>query len=301
MEHRRFVDLQDYLTPEDVVVLNNTRVIPARLTGKKEATGGKVDLLLLRGHGRDEWEVLVEGKVRKGTRIVFDEDCSGVVLEDLGFIKRFRMDYRGEWPDVLDRIGRIPLPPYIQRDDTPEDRIRYQTVFASRDGAVAAPTAGLHFTEEILQNLTTRGVSLVYVTLHVGGGTFRPVREEVIERHVLDPEVFEVGPSAADAVCRARDIGGRVFAVGTTAVRALETAGADGRVTPMGGETALFAYPGYRFRVVDALVTNFHLPKTTLLMLVAAFAGKELVMEAYREAMAMKYRFYSYGDAMLVL
>ena len=302
VEHRRFCDLGEYLTDRDALVLNNTRVIPARLRGHKEPTGGAVEVLLLRRIDGDRWEALVKGKVRKGSWIRFDPGCRGEIVEEREGTRILRLESSEDWKTVLDRIGEIPLPPYIRRDSSAEDRETYQTVYASREGAVAAPTVGLHFTESMLRDLESRGVGLIYVTLHVGAGTFRPVREEeAIEKHTMDPEAFEIDEKAAEAVRRVRRDGGRIVAVGTTAVRVLESSWGEDGPRPARGETRLFIYPGYVFRGVDALLTNFHLPRTTLLMLAAAFGGKDPVMRAYREAVEAGYRFYSYGDAMLIL
>ena len=283
-------------------MLNDTRVVPARLLGRKDRTGGAVEVLLLKQCGPDRWETIVRGRVRTGSRIVFDPSCTGEVVEDLGPRKVIRMEYEGEWDRILSVIGRIPLPPYIRRERFEEDRERYQTVYGVHEGAVAAPTAGLHFTEETLRALRARGVDISFVTLHVGEGTFRPVREMgVVEDHPMEAERYNIGAGTVEAVQNAKGAGGRVVAVGTTTVRVLETATHDGRLTPEQGETRLFIYPGYRFRAVDALLTNFHLPRTTLFMLVTGFAAKDFILRAYREAMNLHYRFYSYGDAMLIL
>ena len=301
LEHRRFYEVVDYLRRGDVLVINETRVFPARLVGKRPS-GGKVELLLVRPLGRDTWEALAKPgrKVRPGERLLFGEGkLTGEVVErteDGKRVVRFSGDI-----ETLRNLGQVPLPPYIRRSPIPEDRERYQTVYARVEGSVAAPTAGLHFTEELLERLREKGVEVVPIVLHVGPGTFRPVRGEVSE-HRMEAEYYEVSPRAAEVVNLARGKGGRVVAVGTTSVRTLETvADEEGRVRPGSGWTELFIYPPYRFRVVDALITNFHLPRSTLLMLVAAFAGRERVLEAYREAVRLGYRFYSYGDAMLII
>ncbi|MBI5197354.1 MAG: tRNA preQ1(34) S-adenosylmethionine ribosyltransferase-isomerase QueA, partial [Nitrospirae bacterium] len=302
IEHRQFREIGDYLHPKDILVLNNTRVIPCRLIGKKIPTGGRVEVLLLRRYEADVWDVFVDGRVRMGTRIGFDDGCSCEVLGDLGFQKRVRMDYSGTWEETLSRLGRIPLPPYIAREANEEDKVRYQTVYGIREGAIAVPTAGLHFTDPLFRSLYDKGVAAAFVTLHVGPGTFLPVREEAVEKHTMEPEWYELNAGTSERIQEGRKNGGRVVAVGTTAVRVLETAaGPEGRLKPSCGETRLFIYPGYRFQWVDLLLTNFHLPRTTLLMLVTAFAGRELVLNAYREAVRLKYRFYSYGDAMLIV
>jgi len=301
LEHRRFYEVVDYLRRGDVLVINETRVFPARLVGKRPS-GGKVELLLVRPLGRDTWEALAKPgrKVRPGERLLFGEGkLTGEVVErteDGKRVVRFSGDI-----ETLRNLGQVPLPPYIRRSPIPEDRERYQTVYARVEGSVAAPTAGLHFTEELLERLREKGVEVVPIVLHVGPGTFRPVRGEVSE-HRMEAEYYEVSPRAAEVVNLAREKGGRVVAVGTTSVRTLETvADEEGRVRPGSGWTELFIYPPYRFRVVDALITNFHLPRSTLLMLVAAFAGRERVLEAYMEAVRLGYRFYSYGDAMLII
>jgi S-adenosylmethionine:tRNA ribosyltransferase-isomerase len=301
VQDRRFVDLTELLRPGDLLVLNDTRVIPARLLGHK-ATGGAVEVLVERV--LDERRALAHVRASKapraGSEILI---AGGPRLRVLGRREDlFELTYEG--PDTLDallrRWGRVPLPPYIRRSPAPEDARRYQTVFARRDGAVAAPTAGLHFDEALLAELDSRGVATGRVTLHVGAGTFLPVRVERLEDHRMHRERVEVPGEVAAAVRATRRRGGRVVAVGTTVVRALETASRDGPIGPYAGETDLFIYPGYRFRSVDALVTNFHLPESTLLMLVCAFAGTEETLLAYRHAVAARYRFFSYGDAMLV-
>lgn len=300
LEHRRFYELPGYLREGDVLVVNESKVFPARLLGRR-SSGGKVELLLLRRLEGDLWEALARPgrRVRPGERLYFGEGVTGEVVErteDGKRVVRFSGDLR-----ALRRLGQVPLPPYIRRPPVPEDEERYQTVYAKVEGSVAAPTAGLHFTEELLGKLREEGVRIVPVVLHVGPGTFRPVEGEVSE-HRMEPEYYEVTGEAADAINEARGRGGRVVAVGTTSVRVLETvADEEGRVHPGRGLTELFIYPPYRFKAVDVLITNFHLPRSTLLMLVAAFAGRERVLEAYGEAVRLGYRFYSYGDAMLIL
>jgi len=307
--HGVFRDLAGYLRPGDVLVVNDTRVYPARLRGRKSATGGAVEALLTKDLGGGRYRALVKGGPRPGTTIDFDgglraeveaagEDEGGGGARILSFESGAPIDER------LDEVGSMPLPPYIAASgrDEVRDRERYQTVYAKKRGAVAAPTAGLHFTPELLRRLEEGGVSTVPVTLHVGPGTFMPVRADMVEDHVMEEEEYEVTAEAAEAINEARRSGGRVVAVGTTSLRTLESAaGEDGEVRPGNGSTGLFIYPGYRFRAVDALITNFHLPRSTLLMLVSAFAGRERVLGAYREAVAGGYRFYSYGDAMLIL
>ncbi len=303
--NRGFRDILEFLRPGDVLVLNDTRVIPARLAGKK-ATGGKVELLLTEKlataqAGRESWRCMVRPSkgVAPGTRFFFDHGVEAVVLEsgEEGFrVCEFSP------PLDLDRLGRMPLPPYIKREAGDEDRQRYQTVFAASDGAVAAPTAGLHFTSELLDGIRAHGVEVVRVTLHTGPGTFMPVRVKDISRHTMLPEYYSISPEAFGAVARAKKEGRRVVAVGTTSTRALEAATREGLEKPiLKGVTGLFIYPGYEFRVVDALLTNFHLPGSTLIMLACAFAGKQNIMNAYAEAVRLGYRFFSYGDAMLII
>jgi len=302
--HRQVFDLPMLLRAGDVLVLNDTKVLPVRLTGHKRPGGGLLDLVLLTESGTNRWEALIKGRVRAGTVIELDGgEALATVIEqhdDGGVVLEF--DAREPLPDLLTRIGQMPLPPYIKRDPTEADRIWYQTIFARAAGAVAAPTAGLHFTEALVEALKRHGIELVHVTLHVGPGTFRPVRAERVEEHRMSAESFEVPAETVAAIAAAKTRGSRVVAVGTTVARTLETvAGADGRIVGGQGRTDLFIMPGYRFRVIDGLMTNFHLPKTTLLMLVSAFAGHERLRAAYEEAVRLRYRFYSYGDAMLIV
>ena len=301
--HGTFRDLPRYLSPGDLLVLNDSRVLPARLIGRRE-TGGRCELLLLHPRGDDCWQVLGKParKLPVGSRITFgDGEMTAVVLEkgEAGELT-VRFSYSGEWEERLSQLGKVPLPPYIRRQvDDPE---RYQTVYARHEGSVAAPTAGLHFTQELLQELQGRGVAIAYLTLHVGVGTFRPVQVENIEEHRMHAEYYHVPEETARAVSEARRRGGRVVAVGTTVTRTLESCAApDGTVRPGSGWSDLFIYPGYRFKVIDGLLTNFHLPGSTLLMLVSAFAGRERVLQAYQEAIERRYRFFSFGDAMLIL
>lgn len=299
LSDRHFADLLDYLRPGDLMVFNNTRVIPARLFGRKE-TGGQLEVLVERV--LDEYRVLAHIRSSKspkpGSRILLDGEgvAEMVARHDALFELRFAEPVL----PLLDLVGHMPLPPYIDRPDEEADRERYQTVYAKRQGAVAAPTAGLHFDQALLQAIADKGVATAEVTLHVGAGTFQPVRVERIEDHVMHQEWLEVGPEVVAAVeqCKAR--GGRVIAVGTTSVRSLESAARDGQIKPFTGDTDIFLYPGKTFHVVDALVTNFHLPESTLLMLVSAFAGYPETMAAYAAAVAGGYRFFSYGDAMFI-
>ncbi|MBQ5859653.1 MAG: tRNA preQ1(34) S-adenosylmethionine ribosyltransferase-isomerase QueA [Selenomonadales bacterium] len=301
LTHAHFYDLLDDVEAGDLLVFNNTRVIPARLIGAKP-TGGKVEVFLLTRLDGDRWEVLVKPgkKARIGQEILFGDELSCVVEDNTDFggrIVRFR--YQGIFEEVLDRLGETPLPPYIK--EKLADKERYQTVYAKENGSAAAPTAGLHFTKETLAKLEAKGVRLAFVTLHVGLGTFRPVNVENVLEHVMHKEYYSVSADAAEAIRQTKEAGGRVIAVGTTAVRTLESAAEeDGTITPKTGWTEIFIYPGYRFKVVDALVTNFHLPKSTLLMLVSALADREMMLEAYRVAVEEKYRFFSFGDAMFL-
>ena len=301
IEHRRFFETGDYLDRGDVLVLNNTKVTPCRIAGKKAGTGGHVELLLIRRQEGDIWEAMAGGRLRAGTKILFLPSCCGEVTGHQNGHVVVKFSYEGEWERVLSKIGQMPIPPYIRRDPVEEDREWYQTVYAVKEGAIAAPTAGLHFTEEVLDALRGKGVSVVYITLHVGAGTFKPVKVEWIEGHRMESEWFEVGGEAVEQIQKAKAGGGRVVCVGTTSVRALEQAAAGGEFTKVKGETGLFIYPGFHFQVTDAVITNFHLPKSTLLMLVMAFAGRENILKAYEEAVKLRYRFYSYGDAMLII
>jgi S-adenosylmethionine:tRNA ribosyltransferase-isomerase len=291
--HRQVRDLPTLLLPGDLLVLNDTRVIPARLYGRLGE--GKMEVLLVEKLDDREWEALVRPgrRARPGTEIVFEGLSAevGDKRED-----RYRLRFSEPVEPHLDRLGHIPLPPYIHRPDQPADRDRYQTVFARTPGAIAAPTAGLHFSERLLEEIAAAGIGIARVTLHVGIGTFKPVSAERVEDHRMDRERYEVGEETAEAIRRTRESGGRIVAVGTTVVRTLESSAGE----PGSGATELFITPGFRFRVVDVLMTNFHLPRSTLLMLVSAFAGRERVLAAYEEAIREGYRFYSYGDAMLV-
>ena len=315
--HRRIRDAPEYFGRGDVLVANDTRVFPARLLGHRVPSGGAVECLLLsraaEGSGDpscETWDALVHPgqKLKPGARVRFER--AGRALDGEVLERRFHGRRRirlsvpsGTVAEAVDVIGHIPLPPYIHRDDTAEDRARYQTVFARERGSVAAPTAGLHFDDALLADIAERGVERATVTLHVGYGTFKPVRVDEVEQHVVDAEPFEIGDAAADAVNAALDQGRRVIAVGTTTTRALEQAAilGGGRVRAGRGAAEIFIHPGFEFRVIGGLLTNFHLPKSSLLMLVSAFAGKDRVLEAYREAVRARYRFYSYGDAMLII
>lgn len=299
-EHKHFYDLTDYLKPGDLLVFNDTRVLPARLFGQK-TTGAHVEVFLLTRMNNTDWEVLVRPgkKLKPGAVIKFSDDLSCEIMEYTDFggrIARFKFD--GIFEEILDRLGETPLPPYITAPL--EDKERYQTVYNNKPGSAAAPTAGLHFTPELLQKIKDMGCEEVFVTLNVGLGTFRPVSEETIEDHQMHREFYSVSPEAAEAINKAKAEGRRIVAVGTTSVRTLESAGADGTVKAGGGWTQIFIYPGYRWRFVDALVTNFHLPQSTLLMLVSALSTREIMLDTYKEAVEEKYRFFSFGDAMFI-
>ncbi|MFO7263007.1 MAG: tRNA preQ1(34) S-adenosylmethionine ribosyltransferase-isomerase QueA [Bacillaceae bacterium G1] len=305
LEHRRFYDIGEFLRPGDCLVMNNSKVIPARLWGMKESTGAKVEVLLLHRRDGDLWETLVRPgkKVREGDVLVFGDGLlKGVVegrTEAGGRVVRF--EYDGTFEAVLDRLGEMPLPPYIRTPLT--DAGRYQTVYAKEPGSAAAPTAGLHFTEALLAQLEERGVQLAFVTLHVGLGTFRPVTAERVEDHQMHAEYYEVDEETAQRIRRTKEAGGRIIAVGTTSCRTLEAIAQkfNGQIEADRGWTDLFIYPGFRFQVIDGLVTNFHLPRSTLVMLVSAFAGLDLTRRAYEAAIRENYRFYSFGDAMLIV
>lgn len=303
VEHCSFTEIVAYLQTGDVLVLNDTRVIPARLFGHRQDTGGKIEVFLLKRLSSNEWEVLVKpGKrARLGSTIVFGEGELTALVKDRtdagGRLLEFK--YQGVFEEHLDKLGLMPLPPYIK--EKLEDRERYQTVYSRMEGSSAAPTAGLHFTPELLDAIQAKGIHLAYLLLHVGLGTFRPVTVENVEEHIMHSEYYEVTPEAAETINQARKQGGRIIAVGTTSVRTLETvADEKGIIRAGSGWTDIFIYPGYRFKCVDALLTNFHLPKSTLLMLVSAFAGVEQVREAYRQAVENRYRFFSFGDAMFI-
>ncbi len=300
LTHRHFYDLPDYLRPGDVLVFNDTRVIPARLHGFKD-TGAHVEVFLLTRRDATDWEVLVRPgkKLQVGAKIKFSDELSCEVIEHTDFGGRVvRFAYEGIFEEILDRLGETPLPPYITAPLA--DKERYQTVYNRERGSAAAPTAGLHFTRELLQKIKDKGCEEIFVTLHVGLGTFRPVSEANIEDHKMHREFYTVSQEAADAVNKAKAEGRRIIAVGTTAVRTLESAGADGAVKAGGSWTNIFIYPGYRFRFVDALVTNFHLPQSTLLMLVSALSSREIMLAAYHKAVEERYRFFSFGDAMFI-
>lgn len=302
-EHHIFKDIVDYLNPGDCLVLNNTKVIPARLFGVKEETGAVVEFLLLKRKENDVWETLVKPgkKARPGMRFSFGDGqlkCEIVGLAEEG--KRLvHFEYEGIWEEILDTLGEMPLPPYITHKL--EDKNRYQTVYAKFAGSAAAPTAGLHFTNELLEQIAANGVDVAYVTLHVGLGTFRPVKEDNILAHHMHSEYYEITKEAADKINACKDRGGRVICVGTTSCRTVESAADEnGRLKECCNNTEIFIYPGYQFKILDALITNFHLPESTLIMLVSALAGRENVLAAYEEAIRERYRFFSFGDAMYI-
>lgn len=302
--HRHFRDILEYLRPGDCLVLNNTRVIPARLYGVREGTGAMIEILLLKRRENDVWETLVKPgkKARPGTRILFGDGLlTGDVLEIADEGNRLiRFSYEGIFEEILDRLGQMPLPPYITHEL--KDKNRYQTVYAKYDGSAAAPTAGLHFTPELLDQVRSSGVRITEVTLHVGLGTFRPVKVEDVTKHHMHSEFYQIDEEAARIINETRASGGRVICVGTTSCRTVESAAAeDGTLRACSGWTEIFIYPGYRFRVLDGLITNFHLPESTLLMLVSALAGREHILNAYAEAVRERYRFFSFGDAMLII
>ena len=304
MQDKQFHSIIDMLEPGDALVMNDTRVLPARLYGQKEETGGHVELLLLKNTAGDEWEVLAKPakRLKVGTRVSFgDGRLSAVVTEELthgGRIVRF--EYQGIFLEVLESLGEMPLPPYIH--EKLDDRERYQTVYAKESGSAAAPTAGLHFTKELLAEIQAKGVHLVYLTLHVGLGTFRPVSVDNLDEHEMHSEFYQLSDEAAATLRSVKENGGRVIAVGTTSIRTLETIGSkfNGQIQADSGWTNIFIKPGYEWKVVDAFSTNFHLPKSTLVMLVSAFAGRELVLDAYQHAIQEHYRFFSFGDAMFI-
>ena len=302
IEHKVFKDIIDYLEPGDCLVRNNTKVLPARLYGKKE-TGAKVEFLLLNQIEGDIWESIVRpgNKLHVGTKVIFGDGLlEAEILEVMpGGTRKVEFHYKGIFNEILDQIGLMPLPPYIHEELKENDR--YQTVYAKYNGSAAAPTAGLHFTEELLKKIEEKGVKIANVTLHVGIGTFRPVKVEKIEEHEMHSEHFYIKQEDVDKINETKKQGKRVIAIGTTSCRVLETiSDENGMVKPMEGDTQIFIYPGYKFKCLDGLVTNFHLPESTLIMLVSALAGRDYIMKAYNEAVKEKYRFFSFGDAMLI-
>ena len=304
VEHRHFTDILDYLKEGDCLVVNDTRVIPARLYGHKEETGALIEILLLKRKENDIWECLVKPgkKARPGAKIVFgDGILKGEIIDVVEEGNRLiQFQYEGIFEEILDQLGEMPLPPYITHKL--EDKNRYQTVYAKNDGSAAAPTAGLHFTQELLQKVQEKGVKIAHVTLHVGLGTFRPVKVDDVENHHMHSEFYVVEEDQAKLINDTKKQGGRVISVGTTSCRTLESAtGEDGVLRAGSGWTEIFIYPGYQFKMIDGLITNFHLPESTLMMLVSALAGKDRIMAAYEEAVKERYRFFSFGDAMMIL
>lgn len=303
IEHKIFRDIIDYLNPGDCLVINDTKVIPARLMGIKEDTGATIEVLLLKRNADDVWECLVKPgkKARTGARIVFGE---GLLVGEIVDViedgnRMIKFHYEGIFEEILDKLGQMPLPPYITHKL--QDKNRYQTVYARNEGSAAAPTAGLHFTKKLLEKIKEKGVNVVSITLHVGLGTFRPVKVDKIEEHHMHTETFNISKEAADTINRTRAAGGRVIAVGTTSCRTLESAAADdGTIPARSGDTDIFIYPGYKFKAIDCLITNFHLPESTLIMLVSALAGRDNIMNAYETAVKERYRFFSFGDAMFI-
>lgn len=302
VEHKKFRDIIDYLNPGDTLVLNNTKVIPARIFGTREGCTGKIEVLLLKNTESDIWECLVgpAKKAKVGTILVFGDRLKGEVVDVIEEgIRKIKFIYSGIFNEILDEIGMMPLPPYITA--SLEDKNRYQTVYARIQGSAAAPTAGLHFTNELLNEIKEKGVNIAYVTLHVGLGTFRPVKVEDVETHIMHSEYYEIEQETCDIINKTKKNGNKVVTVGTTSCRVLESAAKeDGTLEHTHDNTRIFIYPGYKFKVVDNLITNFHLPESTLIMLVSALAGKEIVMNAYKEAVEKEYRFFSFGDAMYI-
>ncbi|MDQ0090007.1 S-adenosylmethionine:tRNA ribosyltransferase-isomerase [Paenibacillus anaericanus] len=304
IKHHVFTDILDYLCPGDTLVLNDTRVIPARLFGIKEDTGAKAEVLLLKDVGNDRWEALVKPgkKLKNGAVIIFGDELKATIEAESDMGGRIlKFSYEGIFNEILDRLGQMPLPPYIK--EKLDDRERYQTVYSKVEGSAAAPTAGLHFTEELLSQVAAKGVDIAFVTLHVGLGTFRPMSVDRVEDHVMHDEYYILSQETADKLNETRARGGRVIAVGTTSARTLETVAQQcgtGPIVPSSGWTGIFIYPGYSFGLVNVMLTNFHLPKSTLVMLVSALAGREHIMKAYHEAIEQQYRFFSFGDAMLI-
>ena len=304
IEHKVFKDIIDYLNPGDCLVINNTKVIPARLYGKKD-TGANVEFLLLKRYEGDTWEAMVRpgNKLRPGAKVVFgDGILKATVLEVLeGGNRKVEFEYNGIFNEILDEIGLMPLPPYIT-EATREDNEKYQTVYAKYDGSAAAPTAGLHFTKELLEKIKEKGIEIANVTLHVGIGTFRPVKVENVEEHEMHSEHYYIKKEDADKINKAKKDGKKVIAVGTTSCRVLESVADDnGMLRDVEGDTNIFIYPGYKFKCVDSLITNFHLPESTLIMLVSTLAGKDFIMNAYNEAVQQEYKFFSFGDAMIII
>ncbi len=304
IEHKVFKDVIDYLNPGDCLVINNTKVIPARLYGKKD-TGANVQFLLLKRIEGDTWEAMVKpgNKLKPGSKVVFGDGVLKATVQEIleGGNRKVEFEYNGIFNEILDQIGMMPLPPYIT-EASREDNEKYQTVYARYEGSAAAPTAGLHFTEELLEKIKEKGVEVANVTLHVGIGTFRPVKVETVEEHEMHSEHYYIKKEDSEKINRAKQNGNRVIAVGTTSCRVLESvADENGMVKEIEGDTSIFIYPGYKFKCIDSLITNFHLPESTLIMLVSSLAGKDFIMKAYNEAVEKEYKFFSFGDAMIIL
>lgn len=308
IEHRHFYDILDYFRPGDCLVLNNSKVLPARLFGTKAETGAKVEFLLIKRNEGDIWESMVRpGKrLKPGDVVEFSDDFKAEILDyGEGGTRIVKFHYGGIFMERLEELGKMPLPPYIERESKSEDNERYQTVYCREEGSVAAPTAGLHFTKELLNKAKEKGIRIAYITLHVGIGTFRPVKCENIEEHQMHFEEYEISKESAELINLTKSEGGRVISVGTTSTRTLESAAVlqdgDYRIPESNGSTGIFIYPGYEFKIIDSLITNFHLPKSTLIMLVSALYDREEILHAYQVAVEEKYRFFSYGDAMLII
>ncbi len=304
IEHKVFKDVIDYLNPGDCLVINNTKVIPARLYGKKD-TGANVQFLLLKRIEGDTWEAMVKpgNKLKPGSKVIFGDGLLKATVQEIleGGNRKVEFEYNGIFNEILDQIGMMPLPPYIT-EASREDNEKYQTVYARYEGSAAAPTAGLHFTEELLEKIKEKGVEVANVTLHVGIGTFRPVKVETVEEHEMHSEHYYIKKEDADKINKAKLNGNRVIAVGTTSCRVLESVSDEkGMVKEIEGDTSIFIYPGYKFNCIDSLITNFHLPESTLIMLVSSLAGKDFIMKAYNEAVKKEYKFFSFGDAMIIL
>ena len=302
IEHRKFSDILEYLSPSDILVVNNTKVIPARLIGHKKGTGGEVEILLLRQESEGRWNCLVRPgrRLMPGAKVEFKEGLmeAEIIEHREGGQRLVKFSYNGDFYQVLEKVGQVPLPPYLDRHPQEADKNRYQTIYAKEEGAVAAPTAGLHFTPELMEKVKDKGVEVLEILLHVGWGTFKGVEAEDIREHSMDAEYYRISREAADKLKNGKMGNRRIIAIGTTTSRALESFGQSGKLSDW---TEIFIYPPYQFKIVDSLVTNFHLPKSTLIMLVSALAGRENVMKAYQQAIENKYRFYSYGDAMMVI
>ena len=305
IKHEHFYDIEKYLRPDDCLVLNDSKVIPARLFGTKDITGAKIEFLLTKRIDGDIWETMVRpGKrLKPGDKVIFEDDFTAEILENgEGGTRIVRFDYEGIFMQRLEQIGAMPLPPYIERAAQTEDKERYQTVYAHEEGSVAAPTAGLHFTNELLEKIRAKGTRLAYITLHVGIGTFRPVKADRVEDHKMHFEEYEISRQAADTINDTKKAGGRIISVGTTSTRTCESAADEnGFVKAGSGSTDIFIYPGYEFKVIDSLITNFHLPKSTLMMLISALYDREKILKIYEEAVRERYRFFSYGDAMFII